>query len=120
MRGLLFLFAIYGLFVVHGINVAEARGGGRCDGSECTEQADPESWAEQDARIAVTKIEMIIAQIDETIGIDRLMQAFEEAAQTHPQLRELVLILQEYGILTEVSLDGSDGETLPPESDPIP
>lgn len=105
MRGLLLLFAIYGLFIIYGISTAEAaRGGPGADNIAHEESIKDLSWAERDAQSATANIENVLERIDEMVGLDKLIAVFEEAAQKHPQIAELILILQEYGVFTDLEV----------------
>jgi methylaspartate ammonia-lyase len=61
------------------------------------------------------QIEDFVSKIENTVDKDKLLQTIQKAVDQNAQIRNLVSIIQQYGVLTEIIIREVD-----PENDNIP
>ena len=109
MKTFLFLLTFYITLVVYGVSASYAGRGGACSDTSCTEQETA-----QEATLAA-QIEAFLKNIEEKVDPKKLEQLIKQAAEKNPQVGELLKIIQEYGVLTQIKLDDLEKTELPPK-----
>ena len=105
MKTLFFLFGLYGLVLVFGLNAAHAASPSpsssseECSGADCALVLN-----ETETENLVRDIEALLAKIEQKISVERLHAVIRQMAEENPQIRELLEIVQQYGVLTEIEL----------------
>lgn len=51
------------------------------------------------------KLVEFIDQVEAKVGTGKIQEIIQAAAEKNPQVAELLLMLQEYGVLTDITLD---------------
>lgn len=92
MRGFLYIIALTGVFFLCGLHTVQAK----------SQEDILAELTNQDTPISVEQLEGIMSQLDSEVGLDKLNAILQKAVDKHPQLAELVLIMQEYGVLKEI------------------
>lgn len=94
MRGFFYILALTGVFFLCGLHTADAKGK--------EELTIPANMTDEQAMITIEKLEGIMSKLEAQGGKDGLNSTLQNAVKKHPQLAELVLILQEYGVFTDI------------------
>jgi hypothetical protein len=117
MRILFFLTVFYGALIFYGVSASHARGGA-CSDPQCTEKeiaADVEGEIPSEEDV-ITQIQNLLATIESKISKEKLHGIIQNAAEKNPQVAELLALLQQYGILTDIEISTEHSEAPAKES----
>ena len=109
MRVFIFLSVFYALMIAFGFTQSYADNGKKDEtiNSELSALAANEGM--------IQKIEELIAQIETKISPEKMQSLIQAAAKDNPQVAELLKIVQQYGVLTEITLDDAGTTNTLPE-----
>ena len=93
-----------------GLTSAHATGLEECTNRDCIEEQLAQN-GEFDEEALIAKLESLIASIQEKIGAEKIQNAIKTAAESNPQIAELLALVQDYGILTDIDLDSDPTTT---------
>lgn len=99
MRGFFYILALTGVLLLNG-HAAQAK----------SQEDILAGLANQDAAVSIEQLEGIMSKLDSEVGLDNLNGLLQKAVDKHPQLAELVLIMQEYGVLTDIKISDKQRE----------
>lgn len=105
MRILFILIAFYIGLIAFGMNTAFAGRGGACSDPTCTEKEISESALNRENEDLIAKIQELLDLVEAKIGMEKLQSVIQQAAEKNPQIADMLKIIQEYGVLTEITLD---------------
>lgn len=110
MKPLLFMAVFYVALVIYGVNVSYAGRGGACSDASCSEkQIATQLETKQSDEELVQKVQDALATLETKISQEKMNNMIQSAADKNPQIKELLAIIQEYGVLTDIEL--KDKET---------
>lgn len=101
MKIFLFLLGFYVSLIVYGVSTADAR---QPDDGKSTTMTISEQLADEDTS---KKLVEFIDQVEAKVGTGKIQEIIQAAADKNPQVAELLAMLQEYGVLTDITLDTS-------------
>lgn len=116
MRLFFFLTIFYGFMIAFGISASYAQGiitppnaqnPGICVDPPC---GNGPAIQGQDL-LDVNKINEYMAQIEQSVDKSQLLATIQNAVDKNEQIRNLVAIIQQYGLLTEIQLRAVDDNT---------
>ena len=102
MRLFIFLSVFYAIMVIFGISTSYA--GGACSAPQCGKQQTAADVEFDEAEITA-KIMGLLGSIEDKISTEKLHAMIKKAAQENAQVADLLKLVQQYGVLTEIKLD---------------
>lgn len=103
MRVLLFLTVFYSALIAYGMNVSYAERGGACSDAQCIEKQLASDI--QNEEELITQIQDILKKIETKVSKEKLHAIIQGAVDKNPQAAELLKIIQQYGVLTDIQLN---------------
>lgn len=107
MRIFLFLAAIYSVMIICGVGIAHAQiAPPVCKTGNCGPQ-DNRSIDEIVGSVGsmdAEQIEKFMAKIEKSVDKDKLLITIQKAVDQNAEIRNLVSIIQQYGVLTEIKI----------------
>lgn len=107
MRIFLFLALIYSVMIVFGVTSSQAQiAPPVCKSGDCVPKDDRSlndivgSVGSMDAE----KIEKFMTKIEKSVDKEKLLKTIQKAVDQNAEIRNLVSIIQQYGVLTEIEI----------------
>lgn len=105
MKVLLFLTVFYTALVAYGMNASHAGRGGACSDDTCIEKQLANTPVNDDL---IAQIQTLLETIETKVSQEKLQSIIQSAADKNPQVADLLKIIQEYGVLTNITLDDKE------------
>lgn len=109
MRLFIFLGIFYAFIVVFGITSSQAATEEPCTGIQCVEE-NINLDAELNEDEIISKLQALLDSIEDKVSMEKLHGMIQKAAEQNAQVAELLKLVQEYGVLTEIKLDDPANE----------